>query len=235
MGAPITATASLTSGFLQSKASENASEAQQQTAREAQDISKEQFQTILGQEQPFLGVGTGAANQLADLLGTSGNTGAENYGSLAKSFTPQDYLNNQDPGYQFQLQQGQNALINRTATTGSALGGAALKSLINYNQDYAKTGYNDAFNRFQTQQNNVYQRLANIANLGQNAATLTGQTGTTLAGQQANAAMAAGNAQAAGYLGSANAWANSINKTGDAFAQGADNFAKMGMMFMGGA
>jgi hypothetical protein len=49
----------------------------------------------------------------------------------------------QDPGYQFQYNQGLNA-VNRTAAAKGMLGsGNRLYDLLNYGQDRAKTSYND--------------------------------------------------------------------------------------------
>jgi hypothetical protein len=132
------------------------------------------------------------------------SAGGAGYGSLTAAFTPQDYLNNQDPGYQFQLQQGTQALRNASAAGSGALSGAALKDLIGYNQDYAKTGYQSAFDRFNTQNNNIYSRLSGLATLGQASAGNVAAQGTALAGQQSQALQAGGNAAAGAYAGIAN-------------------------------
>lgn len=130
--------------------------------------------------------------------------GGPGYGSLTAAFTPQDYLNNQDPGYQFQLQQGTQALRNAAGAGSGALSGAALKDLIGYNQDYANTGYQSAFDRFNTQNNNTYSRLAGLATLGQASAGNVAAQGTALAGQESTALTAAGKAQGGMYAGIAN-------------------------------
>lgn len=126
------------------------------------------------------------------------------YGSLAAAFTPQDYLNNKDPGYDFQLQQGTQALRNAAGAGSGALSGAALKDLIGYNQDYASTGYQNAFGRFTTQQNNVYSRLSGLAGMGQASAGNVAAQGTALAGQQSQALQAGGTAAGGMYAGIAN-------------------------------
>lgn len=200
-----------------------AADTQAASANRATDVQLGMFNTMRGDERPFMDEGGAAASKLGDLLGTSGNTGADKYGSLAKSFSYQDYLDNQDPGYEFMRKQGENSLINRTSTTGSALGGSALKSLMGYNQDYAKTGYNDAFNRYQTQQGNIFQRLSYLATLGQNAAANTGMQGTATGANVGANLIGAGNAQAAGIVGGVNA----INK-------GQENTASIASMFFKG-
>lgn len=172
--------------------------------KNAANTEQGMFNTIKGQEQPFMQAGYGATSRLADLMGTSGNTGASGYGSLTSNFTPQDYLNNQDPGYQFQLQQGAAATRNADTPGVGALSGAALKDLTAFNQNMASTGYQNAFNRFQTNNQNIYARLSGLAGLGQNAASNTGTAGTQLGIGAAQAGAAAGGSEAGGIVGATN-------------------------------
>lgn len=173
--------------------------------KQAAATQQQMFNTINSQEQPFMQAGYGATSKLGDLLGTSGNAGATGYGSLTSNFTPQDFLNNQDPGYQFQLQTGGQALRNADTPGVGSLSGAALKDLMSFNQNMASTGYQNAFNRFQTQQNNVFGRLSGIAGLGQNAASNTGTAGTSLGTGIGQAQAAAAGSQAGGIVGATNA------------------------------
>lgn len=140
-----------------------------------------------------------------------GDTTDPAYGSFATPFTGEDYLNYADPGYEFQLQQGNQALLNSAGVGGSALGGAALKDLLKYNQDYAGTAYQGAFDRYQTTQNNIFSRLFNLTQLGQNAAAGVGSQGTALAGQAGNAYQNAGSATGAGIVGAGNAISGGLN------------------------
>lgn len=127
------------------------------------------------------------------------------FGSFTKPFTVEDFYANQDPGYAFELQQGQQAVQNSASAGSGAFSGAALKDLIGYSQNYARTGYNDAFNRYQTSQGNIFNRLSDIAHLGQNAAAGVGAQGTTLAGNAGQQTANAGSAAGAGYVGAGNA------------------------------
>ena len=186
-------------------------DAQKQAAATQQGM----FNTINGQEQPFMQAGVGATNKLNTLLGTGGDPNAAGYGSLNKPFSAQDYLNNQDPGYQFQLQTGAQALRNADTPGVGSLSGPALKDLIGFNQGMAATGYQNAFNRYQTQNSNTYNRLYGIANLGQSAASNTGTAGATLGTGIAQAQAAAGGSLAAGQLGATNALAKGVNQFGN--------------------
>lgn len=210
----------IAAGLANAWAANKASSRQEDAANRATDVQSNLFGQMQTNERPFINLGTDAGLRLGSMLGTAGDPSDPGFGSLTKQFTYQDYLNNQDPGYEFMRNQGENALINRTSTTGSALGGAALKSLVNYNQDYAKTGFNDAFSRYQTQQGNIFQRLSSLATLGQNAAAGTGTQGTLTGANIGANLTGAGNAAAAGIIGGANA-----------FNSGGANAAQIASMF----
>lgn len=175
----------------------------------AANTQQQMFNTITQQQQPFIKAGYGATNTLSDLLGISGNKGAAGYGSLTGNFTPTDFLNNLDPGYQFQLQTGGQALRNADTPGVGALSGPALKDLMSFNQGMAATGYQNAYNRWQTTNTNIFNRLSNIANLGQNAAANVGASGTTLGTGIAGAQAGIGASQAGGIVGATNALSGS--------------------------
>lgn len=123
-----------------------------------------------GLYQPFIGAGTDALTSLQ--------------GMLAKGFQPGDLT--QTPGYQFQEQQGERATSQAAGTQGSPFSGNTLQALSQFNQGLAATTYNDAFNRWQTQ----VQNLAGLAGMGANAAGAeAGNLGSlfgNLTGAQAN-------------------------------------------------
>lgn len=87
----------------------------------------------------------------------------------------------QTPGYQFQLEQGQQAIDNSAAARGSLLSGRQLKATNDYAQNVASTGYQsawdraqqayqNAFSRNQTQKAQRFTQLGQVSNQGQNAA-----------------------------------------------------------------
>lgn len=126
------------------------------------------------------------------------------YGSFTQPFDVEQFYNYADPGYAFELQQGTQALQNSAAAGSGALTGSALKDLLGYSQNFARTGYNDAFNRYQTQQGNIYSRLFDLARLGQNSAAGVGTTGAQLAGNAGSFYSNAGAASGAGLVGAGN-------------------------------
>ena len=176
---------------------------------QAANTQQGMFNTITGQEQPFLNAGYGATSKLNDLLGTSGNTGASGYGSLTQPFNPTMDQLNAYPGYQFALQTGAQATRNADTPGVGALSGAALKDLTSFNVGMASQNYQNYFNNTQTQQTNIFNRLNAIAGLGQNAAGNLGNAGTSLGSGIAQAGAAAGGSQAAGIVGASNALSGS--------------------------
>lgn len=192
--------------------SANAAAGQQaDAANNATGLQSSINQANIERNKPFVDAGVGAVSRLADLEGTSGNTGAAGYGSLTSNFTPADFLANKDPGYDFALQTGENAVQSRDAATGSAIGGAALKDLNNFAQGTAATGYQSAFDRYQTSTNNVYQRLASLAGIGQASANNSAASGNAFGTNAGSNMIGAGNARAAGTVGVANSISGGLN------------------------
>lgn len=215
----------IASSAISSDAASSAANTQAAGARNAQDISQRQFNLINSQEQPFLNAGQDAQSQLNYLTGigtpggynTAGSSQAGGYGSLVSPFTA-DTFKQYSPAYQFQLQQGQQGVLNADTSGQGALSGAAQKDLMNYNQGLAGTSFNNAFNQYQTQQGNIYSRLSDIANRGQSAASQTAQSGTALAGQAAQSATNVGSALGAGQIGAGNAWSGGVSSLGGLLA-----------------
>jgi hypothetical protein len=219
------ATAAVAGGAISAIGAEGAAGEQASAAENAQQISENEFNTITAQESPWMQAGGGAQSQLNYLLGIGGpsagantnsyvtagtNTAGGGYGSLLSPFTTQNFQQ-LSPAYNFQLQQGQQGVLNQDASSTGALSGSAYKDLMNYNQNLANTSFNNAFNQYQTQQGNIYQRLAGISQLGQSAAANTGQQGTALAGQAAQSATNVGTALAGGTVGASNAISSGLS------------------------
>jgi hypothetical protein len=167
----------------------------------------------------LLGIGTPDTlpDNKAGAPGTAASSSGGGYGSLITPFTA-DYMKQYSPAYQFQMQQGQQGVLNSDASSQGALSGAALKDLTGFNQNYANTAYGNAFNQYQTQLGNTYSRLAGVAQLGQNAAANTGAQGVNLANAQGQAVQNAGTALAGGTIGAANAWTGATNNLGSLLA-----------------
>jgi hypothetical protein len=115
-----------------------------------------------------------------------------------------------EPGYQFGLQQGQQALDRKAAAAGGRVSGAALKAASEYGTNYATTGYNAAYQRRQDRLN----RLAALAGIGQSATGSSAAAGATAAGNISGLIGSQGNAAAAGQLAQGNIWGNTANQLG---------------------
>lgn len=181
-----------------------ASQTQAGAANSATNSQNNRFNQIQNNSQQYMNAGSAASSQLSDLLGTSGNTGATGYGSLTQQFNPTQQQLESYPGYQFQLQQGGQAVTNSQTPQAGALSGSTLKSLMGFNQGLAASNYQNYFNQFQTQQNNIFNRLNSVAGLGQSAAAGVGNSGTQLGIGAAQSTAAAGAATAGGILGASN-------------------------------
>ncbi len=196
----------------------------QQTAANTQ---QHMFDTITGQEQPFLNAGYGATTSLQNLLygkqgGTDPGTGLAN-GYLTQQFNPTQQQLDQYPGYQFALKTGGQAVRNADTPGVGALSGAALKDLTNFNVGTANQYYGQYFNQFQQQQNNIFDRLSNIASMGQNAAGNLGSVGSTLGTGIAQAQAGEAASRAGGTVGATNALGGGVSTAALMNFYGANN------------
>jgi hypothetical protein len=133
------------------------------------------------------------------------------FGSLAKRFTLDDFI--KEPGYDFRLNEGNQALDRSASARGNLFSGAQAKALTDYNQDFASNEYGNAYNRFTADQGNLYNRLSGIVGGGQQA--LQNQTG--LYGNAANYAIGAGNVNAANTQAQMGALTSGIGAMGSAW------------------
>lgn len=189
-------------------------------SQQALDFQKQMWAQTQANEAPWLKAGGMAETELSSLLGTPGQ------GLLtpwAEQFqAPTSVTEQNDPGYQFRLQQGAQALQNSAAARGGLLSGNTAKALEDYSQNYASNEYGNVYsrayneyatryNQFQQNQANEFNRLSSLAGGGQVAAGQLGQLGQAaannvgyLAGQQGQFLQNAGAARASGYIGSNN-------------------------------
>jgi hypothetical protein len=115
------------------------------------------------------------------------------------------------PSYQFQLNQGLGQTANFMNSRGGLNSGNTLKGLVDYSIGAAGQGYGQAADIYFANQSNIYNRLASVAGLGQQANTTVAGAGSSLGAGMANSTMNAGAAAAGGTVGSANAIAGGLN------------------------
>jgi len=215
------------SGYMGSRAAKDAANTQAKAARDSAAVQKQMFDKQNLQQTGFRAAGQNALADIGALgSGTYGIYDAEGKqigtgegsGYLTKEFTPEDFAAGMDPGYAFRLKMGQEQAMRQANLGGGALSGNALAGLQDYTQGQASQEYGNAFNRFQTQRGNIYNTLANIAGLGQTSLGQTGQASTQTGANIGQAIQNAGTAQAAGTIGSANAWGNALSGAASSFA-----------------
>lgn len=250
VAAGVGAAGSIGGALISSSASDKASQEQAQAAQNALNVQQAENTQALNTEvagenaglatlAPYTQIGTGAANQLANLYGigygpsgsassTTSPTGVVTPGNInAAASSPggagveaaamQNFTNT--PDYNFAFTQGLQAL-DRSAAAGttpglSAGGGGAVKGAEQFGQGLASQQFG-----------NYYNRLLSLAQIGQGAASGTASTalnagntqGTNLlnsGNSQANSLQAIGQAQASGTVGSANALSAGLNGVGN--------------------
>lgn len=142
--------------------------------------------------------------------GTTGGGGSAEggYGSLLKKFGMEDF--EADPGYEFRRTEGMRGVEGSAAARGGLLSGAAQKAIQKYGQGLASQEYGNAYQRYNADQTNQYNRLAGIVNTGQGATNQIQNAAGQFAQNTASNNAALGNAQAAGAIGQANAWTQGI-------------------------
>lgn len=202
--AAIGAAGAVAGGAMASRGAKKAAQTQAASADRASQIQQENFEQTRKDLMPYKQAGDTSLSQLMGQMTPDGY--------FNQTYTGQDIYS--DPSYQFRLQQGQDAIQSSAAAKGGLLTGATLKALQNYGQDAASQEYGNAYNRFNADQTNRYNRLSNLVGIGQNAAAQVGNAGAQTAQAIANNTMAGANSIAAGQVGSANAWSGAANNLG---------------------
>jgi len=187
--------------LLGAAASKSAAKTQAGAAQQAADVQRSQFEQTREDQAPYRQAGY---NALAELQRTAGNVpGAFKFGAG-------DYQ--ADPGYAFRLSEGQKALDRQAAARGGLISGGALRAAQRYGQEMGSQEFGNAYNRALTgyntdvaRENQLYNRQAALAGIGQTATNLVGQAGQNYANAAGNLMTGAGAAQAAGQVGMANA------------------------------
>jgi len=193
----------LLGGSKQASAAKEASQLQYQSTQDAAKQQREMFDILNAQQKPYRESGYGALNQINTMLP-----------QFTKEFTSADLIKNLDPSYQFMLQQGLGA-------TGQAMnvgGGGSNVDLARqrFAQEYAKTGAQQAFNNYQSQQSNIYNRLSNLAGIGQAAQSQANTLGSNTANALSQLGIGGASALGAGQVGAANAMAGAYGGIGNA-------------------
>jgi len=221
--------ASVIGANAQSNAANKAIAAQQQALQQGQAFATNELTNAQTTLQPFIDQGGNALSFYNYLTGTGSapsslGAGAPTYNPLTapltKTFSPSDLTTT--PGYLFDLNQGLKATQNSFAAQGLGTSGAALKGASAFTTGKAQDTYNQQFQNYLTQNQQIGNLLLQPAGIGSAAAGtlagLEGQVGAAGLGANvstgqgiANSLTGQGNAIAAAATGSANALTGGIN------------------------
>jgi hypothetical protein len=204
IGAAIGGVAAIGGALIGADASRHAANTQADAAKNATDAQLQMFNQNKADLAPWAQGGRTANTELMRLLGLGGPAGSfDPNAQLVRPFGMQDFQ--QDPGYQFRLQQGENALVNQASALGGVNSGRTLKDLTTFGQRMGSQEYGNAFNRYQLQNQNIYNRLSAMSGSGENAAGMTANLGANAAALGGQFGLQGANAQAAGIIGQNNA------------------------------
>jgi hypothetical protein len=209
----------------QAAATKDASNQSTAIQEKAIDENTRQFETTRADNEKI------RVENLANLAPwrTAGSTNALTILTAKTNAGPGEFT--KSPGYEFRLAEGTKAINNSAAARGNALSGAAVKALTRYGQDYATNDYQNFLANYY---NSLipYQNLSNtgltaasggttsnnqmaVANSGltSNQANTNSNLNSSMANTNYLATVAAGNAQAGGYINNANAISGALNST----------------------
>jgi hypothetical protein len=192
-------------GLATTVAGNKAAGAQKDAAAMSTDEQRRQFDITQQNMKPFRDAGLSVLPELQSGLAPGGE--------FNRNFTLQDFQ--KDPGYQFRMDQGQQALERSAAARGGLISGGTGKALTEYGQDYASGEYSNAYNRFNNDQTTRFNRLSALAGTGQTATNTIGTLGAQTAANIGENYLQAGNARAAGYVNQGNAINNGVSSLGN--------------------
>ena len=182
--------------------------AETNATNQANQLQQQEFNTTQANQAPYRQAGYGALNTITqDQANGTGFAAPFDASKLAST-----------PGYQFQLQQGNQAIQRSAAAQGGLLSGAAGKAMDQYSQGLAGNTYQQQFGDYLAQSNQQYNQLAGVAGLGEGATVNANNTGTA-------AINSIGQNTIAGATGAANAGAAGLIGASNSLASGAGNLA----------
>lgn len=242
-GAAIGAHAAGKAADTQASAADYAANLQKEESDKALAFQQKQWDTQQQNMAPWLKAGAGTIGELSSLTRTPGQ-------GLLTPWTeqfqaPTSATEQNDPGYQFRLDQGKQMLENSAAAHGGLLSGNTAQAEQQFGQNYASNEYGKVYDRamqqfqqkygiFENNQANTFNRLSALSGGGQTAAATLGQQGQaaannmgnifmTTGAQQGQDAQNAAAARASGYVGGANAWSSALSG-------GANNISQLMLM-----
>jgi hypothetical protein len=200
----IAAVATIGGGYMQGQAAKSAAQTQANAADRAMAQEMAMYQQGREDLTPYRETGYTALKDIERMKPF-----------LTSQFGPDQFAQYLDPSMAFRQRLGTQATERMANVGGGALSGNTLRALTDYGQNLASTEYGSAFNRFQTERGNIYNTLANIAGMGQQAVNTGVNVGQNFAASQTGLITGQGAAQAAGTVGQANAYGGALGNLGN--------------------
>ena len=150
-----------------------------------------------------------------------GLTGA---GVQSGAFEVGDIDVTKDPGYQFRMDQGIEALDKSAAARGRLLSGAQQKGVTDYSQNVASQEYANAYAREANEKARKFNMLSGLSSGGQASAAGQAQATSNLAQTEGNILSNLGKSQAYGYQQQGQARAGAYQGMAQAGNQAAQNW-----------
>lgn len=181
-------------GQTAAEAAERGAGIQAEAGREALDLQRQMYEQGREDLAPWMQAGRENLGTLQGLM----QQGA--FDAPGAGFRPE-----MDPGYEFARQEGMRGMQRSAAGRGLLGSGATLSGMMQRNQDLASRGYQGAYNRAVGARQDRYNRLANMAGMGQTQSQAMGNLGAGYGQQAGQGLMGIGNVRAAGLMGGAQA------------------------------
>lgn len=210
----------------QSRAADKATDAQTQANEQMIALQREMFQQQRKDLAPWREIGQQALTQLQSGI----ESGRFDPGSFEFHFEA-------DPGYQFRMDQGIQALDRGAAARGRLQSGAQAQAITNYGQQLASQEYGNAFNRAMQQhgmeagrRSDQFNQLATIAGVGQTASQQQQAAAQNMTNNISQGMMNTGNAIAQGAYAVGNAQAGAYQGMAQSANQGMQNWLTYKML-----
>lgn len=163
-----------------------------------------------------------------NMVAAPGGAGGGGTNDLTRRFTLADLES--DPVYQQSYQAGLDMGLKRLSASLGAAGtlnsGGAAKAMARYASDYNSQKAGDAFNRFQVQQGNEFNRLASLAGIGQTATNQTQAAGQNMANNVSGIQQNLGNNIGASQIAQGNLWGGTVQGIGNWYSN-QNNFNRL--------
>jgi len=185
-------------------------------------LQTQMYQDQLSRSQPFYQAGVNALGPYTKgIMGSSEDQAAGRFGSLVRPFdVNKDYI--QSPYYQVSLDKKLKDYTNKLASMGLVDSGPMRRGVLGIAGQAGQEDITNAYNRYNQDLGTQRNALGNLAGYGptatavQNAAstnyaTNVGNLGMSAAGDQANAGLAAAQANRSAYGTIGNAFSNYLN------------------------